>query len=298
MKQKGLGRGLDAIFGSDPVDAKLKPMSQMAEIEIADIIPNPTQPRTQFDEEALDELADSIRTLGVIQPITVKKSGDGKYIIISGERRWRAAQRADLKTLPAYIREVDDENLHAMALVENIQRQDLNAIEIALGMQRLIDECNLTQDALSEKVGKKRSSVSNYLRLLKLPDEVQLALKEGLISMGHAKAIAGAPEELQLRLLKKCIRKGLSVRQIEELVRALTDPAAKPAAPAEDEEYPESYARLVEQLEKFFSQEISIKRSKNGGGRIVIDFSDDRDIDRFIEKFEKRGASAEIRNNK
>ena len=199
MKQKGLGRGLDAIFGSDPVDAKLKPMSRMAEIEIADIIPNPTQPRTQFDEEALDELADSIRQLGVIQPVTVKKADNGKYIIISGERRWRAAQRADLKTLPAYIREVDDENLHAMALVENIQRQDLNAIEIALGMQRLIDECNLTQDALSEKVGKKRSSVSNYLRLLKLPDEVQLALKEGLISMGHAKAIAGAPADQQLR---------------------------------------------------------------------------------------------------
>ena len=299
MKQpKGLGRGLDAIFGTDAVDAKLKPMSQMSEIDITEIIPNPTQPRTQFDEEALDELADSIRQLGVIQPITVKKSGDGKYIIISGERRWRAARKAGLESLPAYIREVDDENLHAMALVENIQREDLNAIEIALGMQRLIDECNLTQEALSEKVGKKRSTVSNYMRLLKLPNEVQLALKEGLISMGHAKAIAGAPEELQLRLLKKCIRKGLSVRQIEELVRALTDPAAKPAAPAEDEEYPESYARLVEQLEKFFSQEISIKRSKNGGGRIVIDFSDDRDIDRFIEKFEKRGASAEIRNNK
>ena len=294
MKQpKGLGRGLDAIFGTDAVDAKLKPMSQMSEIDITEIIPNPTQPRTQFDEEALDELADSIRTLGVIQPITVKRTDDGRYLIISGERR-----KAGLESLPAYIREVDDENLHAMALVENIQREDLNAIEIALGMQRLIDECNLTQEALSEKVGKKRSTVSNYMRLLKLPNEVQLALKEGLISMGHAKAIAGAPEELQLRLLKKCIRKGLSVRQIEELVRALTDPAAKPAAPAEDEEYPESYARLVEQLEKFFSQEISIKRSKNGGGRIVIDFSDDRDIDRFIEKFEKRGASAEIRNNK
>ena len=302
MKQKGLGRGLDAIFGSEHLDARLKPMTEMAEISVSAIFPNPTQPRTEFDEEALEELADSIRTLGVIQPITVKRTDDGRYLIISGERRWRAAQRAarkaGLESLPAYIREVDDENLHAMALVENIQREDLNAIEIALGMQRLIDECNLTQEALSEKVGKKRSTVSNYMRLLKLPNEVQLALKEGLISMGHAKAIAGAPEELQLRLLKKCIRKGLSVRQIEELVRALTDPAAKPAAPAEDEEYPESYARLVEQLEKFFSQEISIKRSKNGGGRIVIDFSDDRDIDRFIEKFEKRGASAEIRNNK
>ena len=287
--QKGLGRGLDAIFGSDAdaLDAKLKPMSRMAEIDIARIIPNPTQPRTQFDEEALDELADSIRQLGVIQPVTVKKAEDGKYIIISGERRWRAAQRADLQVLPAYIREVDDENLHAMALVENIQRQDLNAIEIALGLQRFIDECHLTQDALSEKVGKKRSSVSNYLRLLKLPDEVQLALKEGLISMGHAKAIAGAPAEEQLRLLKKCVKKALSVRQAEELARALSQPAPQPAQ-TEDEEYPESYSRLVEQLEKFFSQEISIKRSKNGGGKITIGFADDKDIERFIDRFSAR----------
>ena len=291
MKQpKGLGRGLDAIFGGDAIDldAKLKPMSRMAEIDIADIIPNPTQPRTQFDEEALDELADSIRQLGVIQPVTVKKSDNGKYIIISGERRWRAAQRADLQTLPAYIREVDDENLHAMALVENVQRQDLNAIEIALGMQRLIDECHLTQDALSEKVGKKRSSVSNYLRLLKLPDEVQLALKEGLISMGHAKAIAGAPAEEQVRMLKKCVKKALSVRQAEELVRTLTEQPAPAAANADDEEYPETYSRLVEQLEKFFSQEISIKRSKNGGGKITIGFADDKDIERFIERFSAR----------
>ena len=218
--------------------------------------------------------------------MTVKKTADGKYILISGERRWRAARRADLKTLPAYIREVDDENLHAMALVENIQRQDLNAIEIALGMQRLIDECHLTQDALSEKVGKKRSSVSNYLRLLKLPDEVQLALKEGLISMGHAKAIAGAPEEQQLRVLKRCIKKGLSVRQVEELVRTLAEAQTKPA-PETEEEYPESYSRLVEQLENYFSEDISIKRSKNGGGKIVIGFNDDRDIERFIERFTK-----------
>ncbi len=290
MKQKGLGRGLDAIFGSDanPIDAKLKPMSHMAEIAIADIVPNPTQPRTRFDEEALDELADSIRQLGVIQPVTVRKSADGKYVIISGERRWRAAQRADLTTLPAYIREVDDENLNAMALVENIQRQDLNAIEIALGMQRLIDECHLTQDALSEKVGKKRSSVSNYLRLLKLPNEVQLALKEGLISMGHAKAIAGAPAEEQLRVLKRCVKKSLSVRQAEELVRTLSEQPAQAAPGTEDEEYPESYSRLVEQLEKFFSQEIAIKRSKNGGGKITIGFADDKDIERFIERFASR----------
>ena len=286
--QMGLGRGLDAIFGSDAVDAKLRPMSRMAEIDIADIVPNPTQPRTRFDEEALDELADSIRQLGVIQPVTVRKTDDGKYIIISGERRWRAARRADLKTLPAYIREVDDENLHAMALVENIQRQDLNAIEIALGMQRLIDECSLTQDALSEKVGKKRSSVANYLRLLKLPDEVQLALKEGLISMGHAKAIAGAPEGEQLRLLKRCVRKGLSVRQAEEAARALGERSDEAPRSGEDEEYPESYLRLVEQLERVFSQEIAIKRSKNGGGKITIGFADDKDIERFIERFAER----------
>ena len=216
---KGLGRGLDAIFGTEGLDLKAKPMSEMTEIEIGKIIPNPTQPRKEFDEEALDELADSIRQLGVIQPVTVRKAEEGRYIIISGERRWRAAQRADLKTLPVYIREVDDEDLHAMALVENIQRQDLNAIEIALGMQRLLDECHLTQDALSEKVGKKRSSVANYLRLLKLP---------------------------------------------------------------------ESYSRLVERLEQLFTSEIAIKRTKNGGGRITIDFADDAEVERIIERLKER----------
>lgn len=284
--QKGLGRGLDAIFGSEHAEAKLRPMAEMAEIAITDIYPNPSQPRTDFDPEALAELADSIRTLGVIQPITVKRGAAGRYMIISGERRWRAAGQAGLEVLPAYIREVDDENLHAMALVENIQREDLNAIEIALGMKRLLDECKLTQEALSEKVGKKRSTVSNFLRLLALPAEIQLALKEGLIAMGHAKAIAGAPEQEQLRLLKKSVRKGLSVRQVEELARVMSE-GGKKVAPVEEEEYPESYMRLVEQLERFFSQEIGIKRAKNGGGRITIEFTDDRDIEKFIEKFEK-----------
>ena len=281
---KGLGRGLDAIFGAEGLDLKAKPMSTMTEVEIGRIIPNPTQPRRDFDEEALGELTDSIRQLGIIQPVTLRKCDDGRYILISGERRWRAAQRAGFTTLPAYIREVDDENLHAMALVENIQRQDLNAIEIALGMQRLIDECRLTQDALSEKVGMKRSSVANYLRLLKLPDEVQLALKQGLLSMGHAKAIAGAPAAEQLRVLKRCLKKSLSVRQTEELVRALAETAEKPARTADEEEYPESYSRLVEQLERLFTSEIAIKRTKNGGGRITIDFADDAEIDRMIDR--------------
>ena len=285
MKQKGLGRGLDAIFGTDNVSVKAKPMNHMAEIAISEIIPNPTQPRTQFDDEALEELASSIRQLGVIQPITVKRDGS-RYIIISGERRWRASQIVGLETLPAYIREADDENLHAMALVENIQRQDLNAIEIALGMQRLIEECGLTQEAMAEKVGKKRSTVSNYMRLLNLPNEVQLALKEGLITMGHAKAIAGIDAEQQLWALKRCLKKTLSVRQAEELARKLSEQST--AEPALEEEYPESYSRLVEQLEPYFSENISIKRGKNGGGKIVIDFQSDADIETFIERLRHR----------
>ena len=278
---------MDVIFGGEAPVVKAKPMSQMAEIAVKDIIPNPTQPRREFNEEALAELADSIRTLGVIQPVTVKPTADGHYIIISGERRWRASQAAGLEVLPAYIRDVDDTNLHAMALVENVQRQDLNAIEIALSLQRLVEECGLTQDALAEKVGMKRSTISNYMRLLKLPNEVQLALKEGVISMGHAKAIAGAESKKQTSLLRKCVKKDLSVRQMEALVRALTEGGVKAVATNDDEEYPESYLRLVEQLEKFFSQEISIKRSKNGGGKIVIGFDNDKDIETFIERFKK-----------
>lgn len=287
MKQKGLGRGLDALFGSDTIEVKTKPMTEMTEIAISDIIPNPTQPRTEFDEEALEELAESIRQLGLIQPITVKREGE-KYIIISGERRWRASQKAGLEVVPAYIREVDDTTLHAMALVENIQREDLNAIEISLGMQRLVDECGLTQEALAERLGKKRSTVANYLRLLNLPDEVQFAIKGGIISMGHAKALVAVESKAkQLSLLKKCIKSNLSVRQLEELVRNSSEKKAKVATPATDEEYPESYTRLVEQLEKFFSQDIAIKRGKNGGGKIIIDFSSDADIEKFIKRFNK-----------
>ena len=276
---------MDAIFGSEKLTVKATPMNQMDEIAIEQIIPNPTQPRTQFDDEALEELASSIRQLGVIQPITVKRDGS-RYIIISGERRWRASQIVGLETLPAYIREADDENLHAMALVENIQRQDLNAIEIALGMQRLIEECGLTQEAMAEKVGKKRSTVSNYMRLLNLPNEVQLALKEGLITMGHAKAIAGIDAEQQLWALKRCLKKALSVRQMEELARKLSEQST--TEPALEEEYPESYSRLVEQLEPYFSENISIKRGKNGGGKIVIDFQSDADIETFIERLRHR----------
>lgn len=287
-KQKGLGRGLGAIFGNETIDIKVKPMAEMAEVKVMDCIPNPTQPRRDFDETALEELADSIRTLGLIQPITVRKSGD-KYLIISGERRWRAAQLAGVETLPAYIRDVDDENLHAMALVENIQRQDLNAIEIALGLQRLIEECGLTQDALAEKVGKRRSTIANYMRLLRLADPVQLAVKEGAISMGHAKAIASIEQQKQqISVLKKIIKANLSVRQTEDYVRTILEGKKRSSTVLVDEEYPESYTRLVEYLESFFSQNISIKRTKSGGGKITIGFDNDSDIDRFIERFSKK----------
>lgn len=283
QKKHGLGRGLDALFGD--LTPKTKPMSEMAEVAISSIEPNPLQPRTAFDEEALQELASSIAQLGVIQPITLRRRADGKYTIISGERRWRASQLAGLETLPAYIREVDDENLHAMALVENIQRQDLNAIEIALGMQRLVEECGLTQEAMAEKVGKKRSTVSNYLRLLSLPSEVQLALKEGLVTVGHAKAIAGIAPEHQLKALKKCIKRGLSVRQMEDIARKLNE--APNSTVVDDEEYPESYAQLVDEFERLLSDNISIKRTKSGSCRITIECTTEGDVERLIERLKR-----------
>lgn len=179
------------------------------------------------------------------------------------------------------MRDVDDQNLHEMALVENIQRQDLNAVEVAVSLQRLMDECGLTQDALSQRVGKKRSTIANYLRLLNQPPEVQLAVREGVLSLGHAKALAAAPAEEQVSLLRKCLKKGLSVRQTEQLVAERSQKARKDAA--SEEEYPDSYMRLVEQLEKFFSQNISIKNTKNGKGRIVIEFQGESDVERFLD---------------
>ena len=283
QKKRGLGRGLDAIFGTAIPVQQSKPMTEMAEVAIADIEPNPLQPRRDFDEETLTELSASIAQLGVIQPVTLKRREDGKYTIISGERRWRASQMAGLDTLPAYIREVEDEDLHAMALVENIQRQDLNAIEIALGMQRLIEECGLTQEAMATKVGKKRSTVSNYMRLLNMPSEVQLALKEGIISMGHAKAIAGLDAELQLKALKKCVKKGLSVRQAEQLARKLALETSA-GTPTEEDEYPESYSRLVYELERVLSENISIKRTKSGSSRITIECANDDEVEALINK--------------
>ena len=286
-KTERLGRGLDAIFEIEQVNAPVKSKSNaFDEIEIGRIIPNPNQPRTIFDEELLKELAESISTLGVIQPITVKKNTDGTFMIISGERRFRASQIAGLETIPAYVREVDDQTLIEMALVENIQREDLNAIEIALSLQRLVDECNLKQETLAERVGKKRSTISNYLRLLKLPEEIQLAIREDLVSMGHARALINVEKRAdQIAILKKIIKQKLSVRQVEELVKKLAD--SKPQATISDEEFAESYTRLVEYLEKFFNQDIAIKKNAKGKGKIIIEFNSDEEINQILETFEK-----------
>ncbi len=294
-QQKGLGRGLDAIFDSEDAVAAAPKLTRRAgsvgELDIFLVAPNPKQPRIDFNEDSLAELAESIRAMGVIQPITVMPVGEEAYVIISGERRWRAAQMAGLLTIPAYVRTADDQALHEMALVENIQRQDLNPIEIALSLYALIDEHDLTQEELSDRVGKKRSTIANYLRLLEMPAEVQLALKKGIISMGHAKTIASAEAGKQLMVLRKIIAKGLSVRKAEELV-ALTagddfngDEREDESLPTrrkreEDEkEFPESYARLVELLENIFSDDIAIK-----GGKIVIGFKGEEDIERFIQR--------------
>ena len=287
-KNKGLGRGLGAIFEAEgtPFGQDANPLLVMEEIKIEAVVPNPKQPRSVFNEDALEELADSIKTLGLIQPITVKRDKGGKYIIISGERRWRASQLAGLATIPAYIREADDQNLHEMALVENIQRQDLNVMEIAISLHRLMEECNLTQDAVSSRVGKKRSTVANYLRLLSLPVEVQSALKQDAITMVQAKAIAAAPGESRIAILKKVMRKNLSVRQTEDLVKKFeAGPLQKPLVA--DEEFPDSYTHLAEELSRLFTEDVKIKKSKGGGGKIVIGFSSDKDVESFLGKLEK-----------
>lgn len=285
-KHTGLGRGLGAILEAENYIETLPAVSRMEELEVESIIPNPKQPRTIFDDDALEELADSIATLGLIQPITVRKESDGKYIIISGERRWRATKLAGKKTIPAYIREADDRELHEMALVENIQRQDLNAMEIAISLQRLIDECGVTQEMVAQRVGKKRSTVANYLRLVQMCPEVQAALKGNLITMGHAKAIAAAPEEAQPSLVKKVVKKELSVRATEGLVKKLSEAKAS-SATEQEEEFPEIYTRAVESLSRIVGENIKIKRSADGSSKIIIGFSSDKEIAALVERLDK-----------
>ena len=289
-KPKGLGRGLGAILDIKDLDkGEGKPVFKggVEEIKLASIKPNPTQPRQDFDEESLAELAGSIRTLGLIQPLTVRRESDESYTIISGERRYRASQMAGLETVPVYVRKVDDNTMLEMALVENIQRQDLNALEIAFTFQRLMEECSITQEALADRVGKKRSTVANYVRLLKLPAELQAALQSDIITMGHARALLALDSRAkQLSLLKRIVKNALSVRQTEELVKSLSSKEEKTPRPAVEEEFPESYTRLVEHLERLFNENISIKRRPTGEGTITIGFKNDSDIEEMLSKLE------------
>ena len=292
-KKSALGRGLGALIEEASDNPKVEPAgSSINEIDIELIEVNPFQPRKHFDDEALSELAGSIKELGIIQPITVRQLDNGKYQLITGERRYRAAQLAGLKTMPAYIRTADDQAMLELALVENIQREDLDAIEIAISYQRLIDECNLTQENLSERVGKKRSTVTNYMRLLRLPAEIQLGIRSCKLSMGHARALINVESaELQLDIFNQIVDDGLSVRQVEDLVRNLTEPQpvveVLPKAPKESDDASGEYTGFRDQLKSMFSSRVEFKRSSKGVGKIVIPFNSDDELFRIMGLIEK-----------
>lgn len=286
-KKNALGKGLGALLADAAEEVKPREGTVSAmqeELRLSDIRPNPHQPRTVFDEEALQELAASIKSIGIVQPITVREAEDGKYEIVAGERRYRAAKMAGLETIPAYIKKVGEESILAMALIENIQREDLNAIEIALSYERLIDECNLTQDALSERVGKKRTTITNYLRLLKLPAPIQLAIKDKKISMGHARAIINIEDpETQNMVFEQILKYDFSVRKVEEIVRELMHPEEMKAP--KPERKPKSigdYVELQNHLSRYFDTKVDLKRNDKGRGKIVISFKSDGELERIV----------------
>lgn len=294
-----LGKGLGALIedASDPTrnqdfNPEKHVVSELVnEIEVDKIDVNPFQPRTQFDEEALKELAESISKLGVIQPLTVR-AVDGRFQLISGERRLRAAKLAGLKTIPVFIRTADDQGMLEMALVENIQREDLNAIEVAISYQRLIEECNLTQETLSERVGKKRATISNYLRLLKLPAEIQLGISQNLISMGHARALITIEDpKVQLDIYHQTISEGLSVRRVEELVRMANEPT--PESPVKSKERKarvnlgEQEIVLKDHLTNRLGLRADVKPGSKGDGKIVITYNNQAELEAILEKFIK-----------
>ncbi len=287
-KRKAMGKGLAALLkdnaeisSAQEKDAD-KILGSIAEIPIDQIKPNPEQPRTIFDKEALNELASSIKELGIVQPITVRRTEDKLFEIISGERRYRASQIAGLEAIPAYIRLADDQTVLEMALVENIQREELDPIEIALTYQRLIEECNLTQEAMSDRVGKKRSTITNYLRLLKLQPLVQAGLRDKMISMGHARALINIEdEEQQIGLYEDTIKKALSVRQVEEAARKLKSKESKTSTAKSD--LPAEYKQAAAELENHFPSGVSLSRSKRGRGKISISFKNDEEFQRIVE---------------
>ena len=289
-KFPALGRGLDALISTD--DVRTDGSSSISEVPLDRIKANPNQPRRDFTPETLQELADSIREIGIVQPITLRQMEDGFYQIIAGERRWRASQMAGLRSIPAYIRTADDENMMQMALVENIQREDLNAIEIALAYQKLIDNYELTQDQLSEKVGKKRTTIANYLRLLKLPAPVQMALQNKQIDQGHARALLGlADPTLQIKLFTEIQANGYSVRQVEEMVKAInngeTVKSGRKKLVGKGERLPEEFHLLRTRLSDFFQTKVQMTCSSQGKGKISIPFSSEEELERIIALFDK-----------
>ncbi len=295
-KRSALGRGLGALI-SDVDNLNLNggysvgdatPASIM-EIPLENIEANPFQPRSSFNDELLEELADSIKTLGLIQPITVRLVENNHYQIISGERRFRAATLAGLLNIPAYVRTADDQGMLEMAIVENIQRENLDSIEVALSFQRLIEECNLTQEEMAIRVGKKRATVTNYLRLLKLPAEIQIAIRAKRITMGHARALLALDSsKKQLKLCNLIIEKDLSVRTVEETIRKMTQPAPAKSQEEPSQELDDSYFKLLEFLGKYFNNNISLKKDdKKGSGSITIRFSGQEEVDNFLSAIEK-----------
>lgn len=290
LKRSALGRGLDALITMD--DLTTGGSSSISEIELSKIQPNPEQPRSIFEEETLEELATSIRSLGLIQPITLKEIGPDKYMIISGERRYRASLMAGLDRIPAYIKTAADEHVVEMALIENIQREDLNSIEIALAYQKLLDNYGLTQEKLSERVGKKRATIANYLRLLKLPAEIQMGLKDKKIDMGHARALISVEDpEVQLALYEQILAQGLSVRNVEELVREAAQGNIPAGAPTEAKpkkaSLPEEYNMLKEHLSAFFQTKVQLACNDKGKGKITIPFASEEELEKLIGLLDK-----------
>ena len=288
---QALGRGHDALLQTEIIQTNGS--SNLSEVRMDDIQPNPNQPRSEFDDDNLQELANSIRQIGLVQPITLRDMGDGTYTIIAGERRWRACQRVGLTTIPAYIRTVDDENMLEMALVENIQREDLTAIEVALAYQNLIERYSLTQDQLSEKVGKNRATIANYLRLLKLPASVQMALRKRELDMGHARALLSISDpKAQLKVFSEMKKGRMSVRQIENMVRLLSEGGSVKTKTGKRIKQKGSnlsadYNLLREGLRKIFKTKVEMTCSNTGKGKISIPFANEAELERIIEMLDK-----------
>lgn len=286
IKNTGLGRGLDALI--DTTHVNTNGSSSINEVPLNEIKANPNQPRHNFDEEALEELAASIRELGVISPITLRKNTDEDYLIIAGERRYRAAKMAGLDTIPAYIRTAKDEQIMEMALIENIQREDLDAIEIALAYQRLMDDYSLTQERMSERVGKKRATIANYLRLLRLPAEIQMGIKEKKIDMGHARAILAMKQPTeQISLYKRILQEGLSVRQVEKIASGQKEEQKSVHKAKTSLQLPE-LDQLKKELSSFFGVKVNLSCNEQGKGKIAIAFNSDAELQQIMQKLDTR----------